>query len=227
MAAAAIIQCNMSSTSSLLTNKRGWKEDLRQSCLIQARKKRRTSALHVVEHELGHYRVQVASAVNTPDRPSSSSQQQNNVDNEEDYLISEDEWIELLEEVENEIERSNVEQHALEQERYEELHTHLEEQIADYELWSNREEEEGVVCPVCNNADLIQNHSGEVVCPCGLCAVNLGKKRLDSLRQTLQRAYEDHSIYCGGPLTFRVASASDGETCIEAVCSECHAVNIL
>jgi hypothetical protein len=132
------------------------------------------------------------------------------------YSMSEEEWIELLEEVEQELDRSRCEHILLEQDIY------LEDQIADYERWQQEKEDSELTipCPICYGR-LSQTAANEIVCPNsmdGSCSMQLLDTRvsLPELSDALQETIERHAVACSGIFAFERL----GERLV-ATCSTC------
>jgi hypothetical protein len=192
------------------------KESLRKSCLKRARNRRnKQDARCIVRDELEQHGMSV-------DSPCSEASE---------YRISEQEWIELLEMVEQEYEQAQLqqwteteEQHAA-QEEYEQRY--LLEQANDFDEWQAQqlhEEESFVLCPICQDANLLQTDEG-ILCPNhmdGYCSLQLSRPllQLETLRELLRLTFDRHGSHCSGKLSFQVA-ASPADTTLVAVCSTC------
>lgn len=148
--------------------------------------------------------------------PSSSSSTLLVLDGE--YCMTEEEWYELLQDVEDDLKRAEEAQldDMLDDER-----RYLEEQVADYERWQEQEEEDrrrgrcvvdgdgadhislsfghAVVCPLCQDAPLAQTPDGSLTCPNrmdGSCPLHLEARpglSLSSLRHSLAAAFDEHN----------------------------------
>lgn len=142
-------------------------------------------------------------------------------------FMSEDELIELLEEVEAEMERAENTQleELLEVERNAMIY--LEEQIADFESREHARNEglgdsDEVLCPVCNEAYLLRNSSGGIACPNsmnGSCSLRLDYQQdldLNKLRDILCLACEEHASCCSRTLAFHATTEQ-----LTATCKEC------
>lgn len=121
------------------------------------------------------------------------------------HYITEDELFDLLEEIEEEIqrERSNGFEEMIDIARQD-----LEDQVADFELWQEsklRQDDNATgsfLCPVCRDAHLMITSSGSLVCPNhmdGSCSMNLrglhGHTLMD-VQDRLREAFENHSAQC-------------------------------
>jgi hypothetical protein len=148
------------------------------------------------------------------------------------HWISEEELYELLEEVEQEMDREqdllvdDIMQRAENERRY------LEEQVHDYEQWEeimDQQQDDFVPCPVCHADHLILTDNGQtIICPntmdncCSLiipCASNRRNNERVTLRELqaiLNQVYEAHSLHCQQSLTFHM---QNGHLC--ANCSAC------
>jgi hypothetical protein len=143
------------------------------------------------------------------------------------HYISEEELFELLQEVEEEMQRSEEEMHQL---LAREREHELEQQVQDFEeqqeqdaatidssLW-NTTVPIAVLCPICKEANLSETRQGVILCPNhmdGSCPFELragnGDARqhgltltLENLCQQLRYAYEQHALYCHNYLSFEV-----------------------
>jgi hypothetical protein len=143
------------------------------------------------------------------------------------HYISEEELFELLQEVEEEMQRSEEEMHQL---LAREREHELEQQVQDFEeqqeqdaatidssLW-NTTVPIAVLCPICKEANLSETRQGVILCPNhmdGSCPFELragnGDARqhgltltLENLCQQLRYAYEQHALYCHDYLSFEV-----------------------
>ena len=192
-----------------------WKETLLESCLQRARKRRAEAASRrrqeliarmLVEEELEESGVGVLPL-------SQSSEEGEGADDMdtggEEYAISEEELYELMQEVEEKLQREELD--AAEYE--EQLHMEeLEHRIAEYEEWESEmqvaQENSIVVCPLCQEMELVQQ-TNAFVCPNyaqGSCSFSIDRKSqqvtLSSLLQNLQGALVKHSDSCACNLEF-------------------------
>lgn len=155
----------------------------------------------------------------------------------DEYALSEEELYDLMQEVEEEIRRSEEEllEEVLEQERCQQAD--LEQQIADYEEWEESVAmhdmgvDERVVCPICCESVLHKATSQPVFCPNEACPLQLQDENLtlSELKNRLRLAFEEHSHQCHGTLSFELLG-SGSEDCMEAnhhlfgSCQLCHKI---
>ena len=140
----------------------------------------------------------------------------NSSDMTQEYVISEEELYDLLQEVEEEMRRSEEEllEDVVEQERCQQ--EEIDQQIAEYEEWEDsvalhdlKNEEDCVLCPICCES-MLQRSSpqGTVSCPNDACKLRLGSCSRDlplaELKERLRLAFEGHSVQCSGTLTFEM-----------------------
>ena len=212
---------------------KSWKENLRQACLYRARQRRSSpealtdqdmlSPRLLIEDELRQHGVKLISPC--MDR----NQQQSTPQKSVDHYISEEELFELLQEVEDEMQRSDAIhlEEMIEIARDEEQY--LENQIADYELWEESKMIEGspvqVLCPICQEANLTNTPNGDIICPnhmdesCSFCLAEGQPVSLFHLRQRLRQACEQHGAHCQNSLCFEITSDTSN---LIANCSVCH-----
>lgn len=210
-----------------------------------------TSAQALIQEELNQFRV----TVRTPSQPERGTnharrkelrRDDHNFNNDhQHYSMTEEEWIELIQEVEEEMERAEALQleQALELDRSEEQY--WQEQIAhfdeheynDYDDDDYHDYNDGtqvtVVCPICHEANLTETTHGDVVCPNhmdGSCLLHLSPRNgltRQSLCHALSLAYQEHARYCNGNLFFEMeysmAECPSGHH-LNAVCSVCQYV---
>jgi len=211
---------------------KSWKENLRQACLHRVRQRRSSpealtdnedmlSPRLLVEHELREHGVMLIS-------PFADRNQQHFTPQVVDHHISEEELFELLQEVEEEMQRSDglyleeMIKNARDQEQY------LENQIADYQQWEESKTVQAsiqVLCPICQEANLTKTPNGDIVCPNhmdGSCAFYLADKQgtsLFDLRERLRQAYEQHNAHhCQNSLCFEITPETSE---LLALCSAC------
>jgi len=218
-----------------------WKENLRQSCLQRAKNRRgghgdaNTMSLlvrNLVQEEMKQQHVVLKSPC--IERTSRHDERGEFFPvNEEYHSMTEEEWIELLREVEEEMERNQLEE-ALDLQVQENLH--LRDQIEDFERWESahahgdsheQELQTVVLCPICNEANLCTTQDGAILCPnqmdgsCSLYFNFLPGLNLDALKDALQLACEEHGTYCNNSLSFRLATDSETSADLSAVCGAC------
>ena len=144
------------------------------------------------------------------------------------HYISEEELFELLQEVEEEMQRSEEEmrqllarerEHELEQQVQDfEEHQAQEAASIDSSLWNNTVPL-AVLCPICKEANLSETMQGGILCPNhmdGSCPFELRAGNGDDARQhgltltleticqQLRYAYEQHALHCHDCLSFEV-----------------------
>lgn len=235
-----------------------WKKNLRRACLLRAVHRRRGSTpnsgsrLHnndyeswtnpysearmLLEDEIQQYGI----AVSSPCQPRMlHSTLLNNICESQElpYEMSEDEFIELLEEIERDIERAAALRLEEEIDRiYNDDQEYLEYQISQFEVEENNDDvndkQQRVLCPLCQEAYITQTSCAtftedpDLVCPNfmdGSCAFRLsGRTGLTTeiLRYRLSQAYTAHSEYCNGDLSIRLttdAATSD----LHGLCELC------
>mmetsp|Transcript_21331 Transcript_21331/g.32873 ORF Transcript_21331/g.32873 Transcript_21331/m.32873 type:complete len:355 (-) Transcript_21331:1609-2673(-) len=150
----------------------------------------------------------------------------------DDYVLSELEYYELMQEVEDELQREEalLTEEMEEFERYDQQQ--FEEQIADFEQWEDahhvhhlaeemHQDEcigEGygasteVICPVCFSANLVEVSKDSIQCPNKTenCTVEIscvpkttdGISSLQTLRERLRIIHDEHGALCMGSLRF-------------------------
>ena len=210
-----------------------WRANFKQSCLERARRNRdshikakRQSARELIEEELEESGVMIGESRKRKEPEEFLS--------EEDYFISEYDLYELMQEVEEELQRDgtwyaprddfvleptaelmrpltlNAEERLVEEleqlERYEEQFRNL---IADYDDWEEPMDSD-VLCPVCKEANLMLEDS-VITCPnymSGYCALHIEAPSetltLMGLRDQLAVAFGDHAGSCPGSLDVHV-----------------------
>jgi hypothetical protein len=138
---------------------------------------------------------------------------------DEGYNMSEEEWVLLLEEIEHELEEAAMDRQLQDQD------TFLEDQIAYYEQLHENENDESMVvlCPVCQEARLVQTAANEIVCPNsmdGSCSMRLTRcsSTLLILKELLRSTIEHHSMACTGLASFDVDGTG---SYIRATCTVC------
>jgi len=139
------------------------------------------------------------------------------------HFISEEELFELLEEVEQEMQREQAlhVDDILEMAQHEKAY--LEEQVIDFEQWEemHHQHDNTVPCPVCHESNLILSN-GAIVCPNtmdGSCSLQLPSDNLslEHFQDKLRSAFDEHSMHCHHYLTFWMEN--DGH--LRANCSAC------
>jgi len=147
------------------------------------------------------------------------------------HFISEEELLELLEEMEQEMEREQASLVDDMLQRAENERQYLEEQVLDFQQWEemHQHQDDAVPCPVCHEENLMFSGDGTmIVCPNsmdGSCSCSLqlcnnntnnNLRTLHDLQDKLRQAYEEHSLHCHHFLTF---SSQNGH--LQASCSAC------
>jgi hypothetical protein len=147
------------------------------------------------------------------------------------HYISEEELFELLQEVEEEMQRGEEE---IDQLLAHERELELEQQVQEFEQQQEQEAAlsepkswnnivplatRAVLCPICKEANLSETMLGGLVCPNhihGSCPFELRAGHaqrqhgltLTRLCQQLRRAYEQHAKHCHDFLSFEVSTAA-------------------
>ena len=113
---------------------------------------------------------------------------------------------------------------------------YLEDQVNGFEQWEECKDkhtyrEEQVICPICQSADLISMADKHVKCSNAACSFRFEKvdkdQTLSYLREKLQKAYEEHLIFCSEVLCFD-SLVVDGRSALVGRCMTCgRAYNIV
>lgn len=153
-------------------------------------------------------------------------------DDEQGFVMTEDEVIALMEEIEKEWKQ--FEEQLLEEELYriQGEERAVWDSIAEYEQWTdNSNDTEAVPCPLCQEANLTtsqacemsdNNNNNTIVCPNymdGSCRMRLEARpglSLPHLQEALATAIHNHALDCPHPLAFEVMAAVSWE---ESSCS--------
>jgi hypothetical protein len=144
------------------------------------------------------------------------------------HYISEEELFELLQEVEEEMQRSEEEMYQM---LARERENELEQQVQDFEEQQQEQEAASinssswnnavplaVLCPICKEANLSETMQGGILCPNhmdGSCPFELRAGNgdahqhglaltLENVCQQLRWVYEQHALYCHDYLSFEV-----------------------
>ncbi|GKY99452.1 hypothetical protein MPSEU_000899700 [Mayamaea pseudoterrestris] len=210
-----------------------WKESLRRACMDRARQRFAGQPLHEQPQQYSAEQI-IASELHLSEAYVKGEFHDNNdyelrrdYDREwqrcdERLCMTEEEWIDLLEQVACELELTRT-QHAVDDQD-----SYLEQQIANFEKWqqgrSEEDDELGTSCPICYNGRLITTDSGEIVCSDsmdGSCnmRVSMFQPSLPNFREKLQQTIESHSISCSGTVTFQMGPE---RAFLIAVCTVCH-----
>jgi hypothetical protein len=170
-----------------------------------------------------------------------------NDDNDDDntpkahHFISEEDLFQLLEEVEQELMRVEVECFNMQAENEEQ---YWMEQIAEYERWEEEHsnlnietnEQTQVICPICQEEYLLETASQfgnkTIVCPNhmdGSCSMQLvhcldRQCTRTNLCERIRCAFEQHAVYCCGQLDFKVVQQQPGSDKLIASCNQCGTV---
>jgi len=216
-----------------------WKDNLRRACLDRARSRRRrnapaaaaAAARYMVEEELRQQGIALRSPCTTQDLVESADQMMEVVTDvpKANHFISEDELFELLEEVEEEIERTEAERLDDMIQQVQNEQQYLEDQIVEYEKWEENnklaqaaaDNRLAVPCPICQDENLLQSDNHSIVCPNhmdGSCTMQLDNADLNliDLQAIIQAAFEAHSASCHDCLSFHICEGRLLATC--AVC---------
>lgn len=188
----------------------------------------------LVEEELEESGVSIVS--DNPDSPSTAEATTESV-NDEEYAISEEELYELMQEVEDELQREEAmyaEEFLNTAEYYEQLHQQeLEWQIAEFEEWEAiNQHNETVPCPICNDEAILEEQDW-FVCPNnmqGTCPFKVSKPDINfslaDLKNSLALALETHAAHCFSPIRFVVDKRDESElTTLVALCTDCNTNN--
>ena len=243
-----------------------WKEDFKRSCLERARQKRYelikshrdvhnpnftniinqkhtknddismpmdqsspALARQVVEEELSKHRYQEVTA--------QCLQFEDENNKKENVMLTEEELLELMHEVEEELDREAEEicfEEACKVETYNEYL--LEHQIADFEMWQelntgSSHDTPFVPCPMCSMAGLTQEIDStmtKITCNnCGFCLNRKGDVvLLEMLQERMRGLYEDHYA-CNTKFNFSVDAdcmSDSDDTFLKARCETCGTV---
>jgi hypothetical protein len=222
----SVAKSDASSASKRRAHKRAsplWKQTVRQACLDRARNScsQTTNVAMILREELRKINVIAMDSSATV------------VADEFSYCMSEDEWIEILQEIELEMEQSKVND-ILDRKREEDRR--WEQQIEDFQRlqqdsYSNATNDRvlEVLCPICREEKLIQTQrEGEITCPNamgGACGLRLAAQpglSLESMQDRLRSLYELHAaVNCPGTMAFAITSTMDNRTDLLATCSAC------
>ena len=168
------------------------------------------------------------------------------IDESDEFVMTEDEVIALMEEIENEMKRHQEVLLEEELNRMEHEENALYESIADYEQWDEAVtagQDSGcycveVCCPCCQESNLTTSSDAsewgvDVLCPNqmdGSCPLRLEARpglSLHNLRDRLAQAFHDHGEGCAARLEFHVSKdkqspgASPPITQLWAICNDC------
>lgn len=196
---------------------KAWKQNLRTACLCRARQQRVDNsspispARRLVESEM----LQQGVIMYGSDSP--EVLMIDRCDELMDYFLSDDDFIELLEEVERELEVAAVR-------RIDEIlkldEEDFQQRIEDYEAWEEEPYNDQTWCPLCQEARLLNTTDG-IRCSNnmnGWCTFALPNFfAMASLRDRLRVAYEKHADGCREKLLFRL----DTDCKLIAMCTGC------
>ena len=150
-------------------------------------------------------------------QPQNGEHENCHVMNDDCHFLSEEELYELLQDVEEELRRSEeiLLEEILEQEQRQ--MEEMEQQIADYQAWEdslalNGGEQDVVICPVCCEAMLRQPSPTKISCSNDACHFQLCGQTLSlaDLKDKLQYACEKHSsVGCPCTLTMDILPSND------------------
>jgi hypothetical protein len=184
------------------------------------------------QQQLQQQQMMNTDSCSSPSRDVSNNDRVTDDNNNEihaNHYISEEELFELLQEVEEEMQRGEEEMHQL---LANERELELEQQVQEFEQQKEAAFAESsswntvkplapraVLCPICKEANLSETMQGGIVCPnhiVGSCPFELrgGHAQrqhgltLTRLCQQLRRAYEQHAKYCHDFLSFEVATTA-------------------
>ena len=146
-----------------------------------------------------------------------------------DHSLSEEELYELMQEVEEEMMRSEEEllEEILELERFQQVE--MDQQVAEFEEWeatmamSDMDHEERVLCPVCWEGNLQKStNDNTVTCPDEACSLRLETRlSLTELKDSLRLAFEEHAMQCNGNMVVENLPFSDYGDHLVGVCHTC------
>ena len=161
-------------------------------------------------------------------------------DDENLFVLTEDEVIDLMEDIEREWKQHQEKLLEEEMNRIENEEQALYESIAEYEQWredgnGDGTQDSAVLCPVCQEAYLTTSDTWEmgsdIVCPNhmdGSCALRLEPRpglSLTSLKERLAHAISTHVDVCSHPISFHVSSEVISDDCLLSLlwgtCSVC------
>jgi Replication protein A interacting C-terminal len=236
-----------------VTNTRGFTTP-RRSCNDDVRS--------LVEHELRQQGVAVATpaashcdyleACGAPHSPPHQQQQQQQQQHnqpmddpldqswllEDSHVLSEEELYELMQEVEEELRRS--EEELVEEVLEEEERWHMEDidqQVAHYEEWEESlamsSDENIVICPICCEAFLRQHSPTEIECSNDACHFHITGQTLSlpDLKERLRSAFDEHSsLGCSCTLTIDIHNNTHAEDPMEGcghLFGSCHKCDAL
>ena len=128
------------------------------------------------------------------------------------HYITEDELFDLLQDIEDEIERERMQ--SLE-DILDITSNDLYDRIAYYEQWEDTTFDDNtaacpLLCPLCQETNLLPTATGGLVCPnhmdgsCSMILNELSGINVDNLRDRLAHTFEEHGILCNYKLVFGI-----------------------
>lgn len=158
----------------------------------------------------------------------------------DEYAISEAELYELMQEVEDELQRdgeflcvigvfpfSKLIVVAVEARCYEEAEEaerlqqeQLDAQIAEYEEWEEHANDR-VVCPLCFEGEILERPKQFQCERCGVCVDRQHQFGIAALRERLEDVYVEHGSSCQATLHMALDGAEDGNRLV-ALCDTCN-----
>jgi hypothetical protein len=113
---------------------------------------------------------------------------------------------------------------------------YLQDQIAEFEQWQATQayppdgDDEQVLCPICQNADLIVTADKQIVCPAESCSfflqATISDRPLCMMREQLRAAHEEHARNCSNLLHFENQMHGD-QTTLASCCEACRLTYII
>mmetsp|Transcript_3308 Transcript_3308/g.6896 ORF Transcript_3308/g.6896 Transcript_3308/m.6896 type:complete len:266 (-) Transcript_3308:4-801(-) len=226
-----------------------WKEQIRSACLVRAKQSRQsmkrplhqeftnqkfdddssepmitttlTSPRDFLEDELRQRRVIVQSPMKDNDKSEDVEMLESSTDQEEEeaYTMTEDEFIELLEEIEQDWNIEQLEEQLLLEEEM------VQDQVASYEHLSQEARQRGpsrsVLCPLCQSDIQHPNSRGILLCTGSeslSCPFHLSRITPDELRERIDSARRTHADFCSSEsLTF----SNPNPSTLTASCHAC------
>jgi hypothetical protein len=219
------------------TASKSWKDGVRQACFRRLRQQRRGpqssrdsmrvfSARAALEQELTNRGIALISPCQ---EGVESVRRRLDPCVAASHFITEDELFELLQEVEDEMQRTESlhleEMFSLQRDEEE----FMQNQIADFEHWQESQDQTecGVLCPLCQECYVSFSSADTLlVCPNrmdGSCSFQIAassQRPLETLKEQLQLLFDQHSTFCEHTLRFECIPTNDRAQII-ATCSSC------
>lgn len=229
-----------------ISKEEAWKDTLKQSCLERARRKR-AELVHQARtrQQVARTLVQESCLESGISIVSSRYQLMNVEEQGESYAITEEELYQLMQQVEAELQSSRLEEAAQEYERNEEQ---FEQAMVENYYEEEDVQDDAVICPICNQAFLCQQHLGGndqsssstlvIACPNQMsctCSFRIEQSpesqhdfSLSHLKERLGAVFAEHASSCSARLQFEVLeNDNNGDESasfprLRATCQECH-----